>query len=125
MSRDKKILPEDLKAFLVEAMLKADMREEHARATAEVLVTTDTWGTFTHGSKQLRKLLKNFRDKRMDAKAVPQLLAEGPSWAAFDGRRAMSMITACKAMNTAIAKAKDTGTAFAVARDIGHFGAAG
>ena len=51
-----------LKAFCVEAMLKAGMREADALITAEVLVTTDTWGTFTHGSKQVRGLMKIFED---------------------------------------------------------------
>lgn len=122
---DKKVFYNDLEAFCIEAMLQAGMRQEEARITAEVLVTTDMWGTFTHGSKQLRGLLKNFRDKRMDPQAEPELVSQGPGWALLDGHMAMSMVTSYKAMETAIAKAKDTGIAFTAARNSGHFGAAG
>ena len=45
---------ETLHAFCVAAMVKAGLREADARITADVLVTTDTWGTFTHGTKHLR-----------------------------------------------------------------------
>ncbi len=50
-------------------MEKAGLSEEDARVTADVLVTTDTWGVHTHGTKQLRGLLKNFRDGKMDLTA--------------------------------------------------------
>jgi len=109
----------------VEAMLKAGMLPRHARITAEVLVTTDTWGVYTHGTKQLRMLLKNFRDGRMDPKAAPELVSEGPGWAIYDGHHAMSMVSSFKAMETAVAKAKETGIGYVGVRNSGHFGAAG
>ena len=49
---------QDLKNFCLAAMLKAGLKCEDAELTAEVLVTTDTWGVFTHGSRQLRGLLE-------------------------------------------------------------------
>lgn len=53
----KPVRPDDLETFCVAAMLKCGLSEADARVTAEVLVTTDTWGTYTHGTKQLRGLL--------------------------------------------------------------------
>ena len=50
------ISPQELAAFCIEAMRKSGLSEEDARLTAEVLVTTDTLGTFTHGTRQLRGL---------------------------------------------------------------------
>jgi ureidoglycolate dehydrogenase (NAD+) len=90
-----------------------------------VLVTTDTWGTHTHGTKQLRNLLKNFREGRMDIKARAELAAEGPGWARFDGHASMPMPTSVRAMETAIAKARNTGIAIATVNNSGHYGAAG
>jgi ureidoglycolate dehydrogenase (NAD+) len=121
----KKISIEKLQRFCVEMMQKAGMCREDANVTAEVLVATDTWGTFTHGTKQLQKLLKNFRDGRMNPKAVPEIINEGPGWALYDGKRAMPMVSSVKAMETAISKAKDTGIAYAVVKNSGHYGAAG
>jgi ureidoglycolate dehydrogenase (NAD+) len=115
----------DLDAFCLSAMERAGMSRPDARSTADVLVTTDTWGVHTHGTKQLRLLLKNFRDGKMDLHASPQLVGEGPSWALFDGRRGMPMVAARAAMNAAMEKARATGIAFAGVRESGHFGAAG
>jgi ureidoglycolate dehydrogenase (NAD+) len=120
-----KISIDELKSFCVQAMLKSGMSLEDAEITSDVLITTDTWGTFTHGTKQLRKLLKNFRDGRMNPKAVPELVKEGAGWALYDGHRAMPMISSVKAMQTAICKAKKAGIAYALVKNSGHYGAAG
>ena len=72
---EKPVKPQSLTAFCVKAMKLAGMNEEDAGITADVLVTTDTWGVFTHGSKQLRGLLQNFRDRRMES-------GPGPKWSA-------------------------------------------
>jgi len=116
---------DDLTTFCIRAMNAAGMSSSDARATAEVLVTTDTWGVHTHGTKQLRGLLKNFRDGKMDIRASAELVGEGPSWTLFDGHRGMPMVASQKAMRTAIEKARATGIAFSGVRNSGHFGAAG
>lgn len=121
----RRISIKNLESFCVEALVKAGMRKNDARIAADVLVTTDTWGIYTHGTKQLRPLLKNFRDRRMDPKAIPELILEGPSWAIYDGHHAMPMVSSFKAMKTAIAKAKDTGLGYVGVKNSGHFGAAG
>ncbi len=121
----KRVFPESLKDFCVEAMLKSGIREEDARITAEVLVTTDTCGVYTHGTKQLRFLLKNFRTGRLDTKAVPEVVSEGPSWAIVDGHYAMPLVTSCTAMELAIEKAQATGIAYVGVTHSSHFGAAG
>ena len=42
-----------LHAFCVTALTKVGVSDADARTTADVLVTTDTWGVFTHGVKAL------------------------------------------------------------------------
>jgi LDH2 family malate/lactate/ureidoglycolate dehydrogenase len=120
-----RVTREALEAFCVAAMRRAGMTEADARLTAEVLVTTDTWGTHTHGTKQIRNLMKNFREGRMDIKARAELVGEGPGWARFDGHASMPMPTSVRAMETAIAKAKNTGIAISTVNNSGHYGAAG
>ncbi len=117
------VYAEELSAFCLEAMRRCDMREGDARRVADVLVTTDTWGIFSHGSKQLRPLLE-MRFDRVDLKAVPEVMAEGPGWAIMDGRRALAPVTSCKAMEVAIAKARTAGCAYVGVRNSNHFGAA-
>jgi ureidoglycolate dehydrogenase (NAD+) len=108
-----------------DALAKAGVGLEEARMTADVLVTTDTWGVHTHGTKQLRGLLKNFRDGKMTLGASAELVAQGASWALFDGHRALPMPASQLAMRTAMEKARSTGIAIAGMRNSGHFGAAG
>jgi ureidoglycolate dehydrogenase (NAD+) len=91
------------------AMLQSGLCQADAALTAEVLVTTDTWGVFTHGSRQLRGLLKNVRSGRLDAHARMEVVDEGPSWAMVDGHYAMPPATSCRAMQLAIQKAKVSG----------------
>ena len=122
---DSRVSSDQLHEFCVEAMLHSGMTEEAAQVTADVLVTTDLWGVHTHGSKQLRQLLKNFRDGRMDVEKSAELISEGAGWALFDGCYGMPMPTSVLAMHTAIDKARQNGIAISTVRNSGHYGAAG
>lgn len=119
------ILAPDLEAFCLEAMRRSGLSDEDARLTAEVLVTTDTWGTFTHGTRQLRGLLKNLRAGRLDAAARFEVVAEGPAWAMVDGHYVLPPATSCRAMELAIQKARASGIGYVGVQHSSHFGAAG
>jgi len=106
-------------------MVKSGLREADARITADVLVTTDTWGTFTHGTKHLRSYLRKARAGGIDLQAVPELIGEGPAWALVDGNKSMAMAPSVMAMDLAIGKAKACGIGYAGVRHSTHFGAAG
>jgi ureidoglycolate dehydrogenase (NAD+) len=116
---------ERLAAFCVEALTKAGVGEAEAETTAEVLVTTDTWGIFTHGTKNLRGYIRRIRGGGISGKAVPKMAREGPAWAIIDGNSGLGMVTSVFAMRTAITKAKSAGIAYAGVRNSCHFGAAG
>lgn len=116
---------ESLEAFCMALMRTAGIPEEDARLTTEVLVTTDTWGTHTHGTRQLRLLLKNVRAGRLSAEAKDEVVAEGPAWAMIDGHYAMPPAVAYRAMERAIGKARDSGIGYAGVRHSSHYGAAG
>jgi ureidoglycolate dehydrogenase (NAD+) len=121
----KQIQVQDLLKFCMAAMLQSGLSQEDATLTAEVLVTTDTWGVFTHGSRQLRGLLKNVRSGRLDPNARSEIVEEGPSWAMMDGHYAMPPATSCRAMDLAILKAKACGLGYVGVKHSSHFGAAG
>jgi ureidoglycolate dehydrogenase (NAD+) len=106
-------------------MRRCGLREEDAGLTAEVLTTTDTWGVHTHGTRQLRQLMKNVRQGRLKAEATPEVVDQGPAWAIVDGHYAMPMVTSWQAMNTAMQKARESGVAYVGVRHSSHFGAAG
>ncbi|MFB3817264.1 MAG: Ldh family oxidoreductase [Candidatus Methylomirabilales bacterium] len=121
----KRVAPDDLTRFCADAMVRCGLAPEDAALSADVLVTTDTWGTHSHGTRQLRQLLKNVKDGRIRPAAHPALLREGPAWALFDAAGAMPMVVGCRAMEAAMAKAAAAGIGYAGVAHSSHFGAAG
>ncbi|OAI52900.1 malate dehydrogenase [Planctomycetaceae bacterium SCGC AG-212-F19] len=116
---------DDLHAFCVDALRRLHVGEADARTTADVLVTTDTWGIFTHGIKALRGYARRLRGGGLRADARPAVVADRPAWAVVDGGSALGMVTSVLAMRTAIAKARACGIGFVGVRNSCHFGAAG
>jgi len=120
-----KVSAQNLHAFCVEALTQVGVGEPDARTAADVLVTTDTWGTFTHGTKALRAYIRRLRDGGLKKKGVPKVASEGPAWAMLDGDSSLGMVSSVFAMNTATAKAATAGIAFVGLRNNCHYGAAG
>lgn len=121
----KHVSPEKLGAFCTNALQAAGLDKTDAETTAQVLVTTDTWGTFSHGTYHLRNYVNKIRAGGIDPKAKPQVILEGPAWAIIDGHAAIGMVTGCRAMELAIQKARIDGIGFVAVRNSNHFGAAG
>jgi len=121
----KRITPSDLQRFCTDAMGRCGLAPEGAAASAEVLTTTDTWGTHSHGTRQLRPLMRAVKSGGIHPGARPALLREGPGWALVDARQAMPMLVGIHAMEAAIAKAASAGIGYAGVAHSSHFGAAG
>jgi ureidoglycolate dehydrogenase (NAD+) len=120
-----KIFIEQLEAFCVEAMRCYHIREADAKLAAHILVTTDSWGVHTHGTRQLRPLLKNFPLGRLNADSQAEIVNEGAAWALLDGHHSLPFVTAHTAMRLAIEKAKSCGIGIVSVFHTSHFGAAG
>ncbi len=120
-----RVTPEELTKFIVDVLKSVGVSEEHARTTADVLVTTDTWGVNTHGVKALKGYVKRLVAGGLRAKGEPKIVKEGPGWAIIDGDSSLGMVTSTLAMKTAMRKAKACGIGFAGVRNSCHFGAAG
>src|SRR5687768_5905579 len=95
------VRPADLTAFCVRALTASGVNETDAATAADVLVTTDTWGVFTHGTKSLRGYVRRLRAGGLRADARPAVAAEGPAWAVVDGGAALAMLTSVFAMQIA------------------------
>lgn len=121
----KAISVDELKAFSVKALEKSGVSAEDARTTADVLVTTDTFGVLSHGTKNLYQYIQKMQAGGLNPKAIPTVTSEGAAWAIIDGDAALGMVSACKAMNLAIEKAKVVGIAYVGVKNSCHFGAAG
>jgi ureidoglycolate dehydrogenase (NAD+) len=121
----KRLSVEKLRTFCIKALEKAGLSSEDAAIVAEVLVMTDTWGTFSHGTGSLRNYLTCLRAGGMKPRSKPEVVAEGDTWVVVDGHSGMGMPSCCLAMNLAIEKARTHAIAWAGVRNSSHFGAAG
>jgi len=121
----KAISLDGLQKITVEALEKAGLSGEDARTAADVLVTTDTFGVLSHGTKNLYPYIEKMRAGGLDAKARPSVEAEGPSWAVINGNASLGMLSGCRAMKLAAEKAEKTGIAYVGVKNSCHFGAAG
>ena len=121
----KKITIPALKTFVRDVLAECGVSAADADTTAEVLVTTDAWGVFTHGTKALRGYAKKLRAGGLKAQGRPTIIRESASWAQIDGDASVGMVTGVFAMNCAIAKARTTGLSLVTVRNSCHFGAAG
>ncbi len=116
---------ESLESYCAQALRQAGLPDDSARTTAKVLATIDTWGIFSHGTKQLRNYLLKVRAGGINPGATPTVVTEGRSWAMMDGNRAMAMVSSTMAMDLAIRKAKDNAFGYVGVKNSTHFGAAG
>lgn len=114
-----------LQSFCERVLGSLGVTPEDARTTADVLVTTDTWGIFTHGTKLLAGYARRIRGGGLRVDCSPRIAAEGPAWAIVDGQSTLGQVTSSFAMQYAIEKARSCGAAYVGVRNSCHFGAAG
>ncbi len=122
---DKRVAPSDLQRFCIQAMIRCGLSSEVATLSAEVLTTTDTWGTHSHGTRQLRPLMRAVKGGGIRPGEQPSILGEGPGWALISANAGMPMVVASRAMQIAMEKAAATGIGYAGVAHSSHFGAAG
>lgn len=119
------IQPQRLEDFATKVLSACGLRPSHARETAVVLTAVDTWGVFTHGTRQLVPLISNLESGAIRRNTEPEVIFAEGGTILVDGKDAMPMVTSRLAMNAAIDRARETGIAYAGVRHSNHFGAAG
>ena len=121
----RKIYKKDLIEFCIKALKQYGLNEGDAQITAEVLAETDAFGTFSHGTKNLRMYLEKIKVGALDPKAQPEVIKEGSAYAIIDAKDAMGMVASYKGMKKAINLAWKSGISFVAVKNSCHFGAAG
>jgi LDH2 family malate/lactate/ureidoglycolate dehydrogenase len=116
---------EALHRFTAKAFQRAGLSEVDAKTGADVLAITDAWGTFTHGTKNIRGYLRRLKLGGLRPQGKPHVAAEGLAWAIVDGDSSLGMVTSTFAMQTAIDKAHTCGIGYVGVRNSCHYGAAG
>lgn len=121
----KRITINNLKAFVVAALVKEGMAVEQAEIVGDVLAVTDAYGTHSHGTKNLHNYIRKARSGGVDFSARPHIVREGPAFAVLDAENSMGMIAGVEAMKLACDKAERSGIAIVTVKHSCHFGAVG
>ncbi len=116
---------EDLMDFVTSVFVKLGVPEEHARWTADNLVTADLRGISSHGVARLRRYVDGIVNGAVKTHPNIQVVREGPAYALIDGDSGLGQVVGRKAMELAIKKGKETGIGFVTVRMSNHFGIAG
>jgi LDH2 family malate/lactate/ureidoglycolate dehydrogenase len=119
------VSPQTLSRFVTEVFTRSGMTAENAAFLADLLVTNDLRGVFSHGTQQTSNYVGHFREGRLTPTAEVTTIAETPSTLVLDGGGGLGYFPCHRAAAALIAKAQQCGVAVASTRNHGHFGAAG
>ena len=121
----RRIMPNLLCDFATAALLKVGLPDGDAALIARYLVEVDLRGVATHGTRQLRRYIAEFREGRINPQPQIAQIMDAPSMAIFDGDGGAGYLVATRATEAVIEKAKTNGIAVASTRNHGHVGSAG
>lgn len=114
-----------LKDFCSEALSTYGLSANDAAIMSDVLVTTDKWGIFTHGTKNLYGYIQKCIAGGVAFDRESETVVSAPSLAVVDGRNTMGFATSVKAMHMACGMAEKNGIGMVLVKNSTHFGAAG
>ncbi|MFA8449352.1 MAG: Ldh family oxidoreductase [Bacteroidales bacterium] len=115
----------DLDRFNRAVFQKIGCSEVEAKQASEILLTSERRGIKSHGLVRLKEYVNLWKTKRLSENPRFTVVHETPSTALVDGGKALGLVTAPKAMQLAIDKAKVAGTGWVAVRNSYHFGIAG
>ena len=121
--RETVIRHERLESFTAACLEKLGLAPGDARVVAQTLVAANLRGVDSHGVVRLPHYATRLRNGTV--KARPRITARrtGPSAAVVEGDAGMGQLVAARAMEEAIALARESGVGAAVARNSSHCGA--
>jgi len=119
-----RLAPAELEALAERALRKAGANAAMALATARALVAADARGLASHGVARVPQYATHLRNGRADGAAVPAIVASKGATALIDARCGLAFPACALAVDTALAKAREHGVAFAGVTNSHHFGVA-
>lgn len=112
----------ELQAYVISVFVASGLLENDARTMAASLVEADLRGTHSHGVIRLPFLVNRLLDGGANRHPDIRVVNEAPGTALLDGDRALGAITATRAMELAIDKARTQGIGFVTARNSDFIG---
>ncbi|UCB46929.1 MAG: Ldh family oxidoreductase [Spirochaetota bacterium] len=112
--------------FMTDIFTRLGVPKVDARICADVLITADKRGIYSHGVNRLKQI---YYDRLRQGIQHPvtrfDVVKRGPTTAVIDGHDGMGMVISKRAMEIAISCAKEFGMGMVVVRNSTHFGIAG
>ncbi|MBO8442728.1 MAG: Ldh family oxidoreductase [Spirochaetes bacterium] len=115
-----------LEAFMKDILVASGVPEADAETIGEVLIESDRRGIDSHGIGRLKPIYIDRIDAGiLDPVTRIEVLKDEKACVTLDGHNGMGHVVAKKAMEMAIAKAKEYGLGMAAVRNSTHYGIAG
>ena len=113
-----------LRDFASSVYAACGMPQADAHLAADTLVQADLWGHQSHGVMRLPWYVARLRSGVARAVAAPDYVVDAGAIAVLDGQDAMGQVTAARAAEDAIRRAKAHGIGAVAVRRSNHFGTA-
>ncbi|KAK3603644.1 hypothetical protein CHS0354_017361 [Potamilus streckersoni] len=121
-----KIVPlAELQTFVVRCMGAVGISEDDAGALADLLVSADYRGHYSHGLNRLQMYINDVKSGTTVGDAKPEIVKETIATALVDGNNVLGPVVGRFCIDLAIKKAKEAGIGWVSARNSNHFGIAG
>lgn len=121
--RETVVRHERLESFTASCLEKLGLAPGDASLVARTLVAANLRGVDSHGVVRLPHYATRLRNGTVRARPAISARRTGPSAAVVEGDAGMGQLVAARAMQEAIALARETGVGAAVARNSSHCGA--
>lgn len=124
---DRVFIPVDQLREASEAVFRAvGLSGEDAATVADVMITNDLRGIPSHGIfNRIGAYVESYRAGDLDPRPGWTVLRETPTTAVVDGGNGLGLHVAARAMDLAIAKAREYGMGSVGVRNVGHMGGTG
>lgn len=124
-TRENRILPEDLAAYVAGIFVRHGVPEPEAALTARILVASDERGIQSHGVARLGRYLTGIKEGYIVPGVEPEILEPAPAVAVIDARNGLGQVVAERAMDLALDKAAANGVGVVTVKNSNHYGIAG
>ncbi len=119
-----RVPPQGLRAFAGACLERVGVPPGSAAIVADNLVEADLRGVESHGVVRLAVYLERVAAGLVAAEAQGRVVRERAAMAVMDGENGLGAVIGSAAMDVAVRKAGQTGTAFVAVRNSNHFGTA-
>ncbi|CAL1542127.1 unnamed protein product [Lymnaea stagnalis] len=116
---------ESLRGFAVRCLENVGARPEHAEVMAELIVSADHRGHYSHGINRIELYLIDLKNGHTSLDKEPEIIQQTPATALVDGNNCLGPVVGKYCMDIAIEKAKKVGIGWVCAKKSNHFGIAG